>query len=62
MTDGHDRLASVSGERYAERLREAGVAVRHARIDGMVHHFPGQQALMTFFGLLKDLLAEVRAT
>lgn len=50
------------GERYAERLREAGVAVRHARIDGMVHHFPGQQALMTFFGLLKDLLAEVRAT
>lgn len=48
------------GERYAERLREAGVAVKHARIEGMVHHSPGPQALMTFFGMLKELLGEIR--
>lgn len=46
------------GERYAERLRQAGVTVKHARIEGMVHHFPGPQALMTFFAMLKELLAE----
>ena len=49
------------GERYAERLRDAGVKVRHARIAGMVHHFPGQQAMMTFFGLFNELLTELGA-
>lgn len=47
------------GERYAARLREAGVTVKHARVDGMVHHFPGPQSMMTFFGMLKELLGEI---
>lgn len=47
------------GERYVARLREAGVKVKHARIEGMVHHNPGPQAMMTFFGLLKELLGEL---
>lgn len=47
------------GERYVQRLREAGVAAKHARIDGMVHHFPGPSAMMTFFGMLRELLGEV---
>jgi acetyl esterase len=45
------------GERYAARLREAGVTVKHAGIDGMVHHNPGPQAMPTFFGLAKELIA-----
>lgn len=49
------------GEHYAARLREAGVKVKHARIEGMVHHFPGQQSMMTFFGLFNELLGELAA-
>lgn len=49
------------GERYVQRLRDAGVEVKHARIEGMVHHFPGPQSMMTFFGLLKALLGELDA-
>jgi acetyl esterase len=45
------------GERYAARLRNAGVTVKHARIDGMVHHNPGPQAMPTFFGLAKEVIA-----
>jgi len=50
------------GERYAQKLRDAGVTVKHMRIDGMVHHFSGPQALPMFFGLCKELLAEIDAT
>jgi acetyl esterase len=47
------------GERYAGRLREAGVKVKHARIEGMVHHNPGAPAMMTFFAMVKELLGEL---
>ena len=50
------------GELYVKRLREAGVTVRHARIEGMVHHFPGPEAMMTFFTLCKDTLKELGAS
>lgn len=49
------------GERYAERLKEAGVTVKQTRIDGMVHHFSGPQTMMTFFALIKELLSEIGA-
>lgn len=45
------------GERYVARLRQAGIAVEHARIEGYVHHNPGPQAMPTFFGLVTKLLA-----
>jgi acetyl esterase len=47
------------GERYAARLRDAGVLVKHARIDGMVHHNPGPQAMPTLFSLTNELLANL---
>jgi len=49
------------GERYVQRLREAGVLVKHQRIDGMVHHFSGPQALPAFFCLCNDVLTEIGA-
>lgn len=49
------------GERYAERLRQAGVKVKHTRIEGMVHHFSGPAAMPTFFGLIKELVNETGA-
>lgn len=47
------------GELYARRLEEAGVLVKHVRIDGMVHHFPGPDAMPKFFGVCRDLLASM---
>jgi acetyl esterase len=49
------------GERYAQRLREAGVFVAHARIDGGVHHFSGPQALPTFFAQCTEVLKHIGA-
>lgn len=49
------------GERYAKRLQDAGVFVRHARIDGGVHHFSGPQALPTFFSLCNEVLNHIGA-
>ncbi|MBL8651114.1 MAG: alpha/beta hydrolase [Sphingopyxis sp.] len=47
------------GELYAQRLAAAGVKVKQQRIEGMVHHFPGPQAMPVFFGLCRELLAEI---
>jgi len=49
------------GERYAARLREAGVIVEHKRIEGMVHHFSGPGALPTFYGLCNAVLTGIGA-
>jgi acetyl esterase len=38
------------------RLRAAAVPVQHARIDGMVHHFPGPELIPTAARLVVDLL------
>ncbi|MFD0687178.1 alpha/beta hydrolase, partial [Actinomadura fibrosa] len=45
------------GEAYARRLAAAGVPVRHTRIEGMLHHFPGPQAIPLTARLTRDLLA-----
>jgi acetyl esterase len=44
------------GEEYVRRLRAAAVPVQHARIDGMVHHFPGPELIPTAARLVVDLL------
>lgn len=49
------------GEAYADRLQEAGVSVRRARIPGMVHHFAGPDLIPTAVKLLRDLLTEIKA-
>ena len=49
------------GERYVERLREAGVTVKHARLPGVVHHFSGPDGIPTFLGLINQLFAEIGA-
>lgn len=43
------------GELYAQRLSRAGVPVHSARIEGMVHHFPGSEAAETLVGLTREL-------
>lgn len=46
------------GEAYASRLREAGVAVRHIRYDGMIHGFLGLPAI---FPQARRVIEEVAA-
>lgn len=45
------------GERYADRLAAAGVPVGRARVDGMVHHYPGERGAMAVVELTRSLLA-----
>jgi acetyl esterase len=46
------------GDIYARRLAAAGVPVRHRRIDGMVHHYPGPDVNRIAAELTLELLAE----
>jgi acetyl esterase len=46
------------GELYAERLRAAGVPVKSARIDGMIHHYAGKDAFPSVARMLKDFLKD----
>lgn len=48
--------ARDEAERYAERLASVGVPVKRARIDGMLHHFPGPDALNLAARLTRELL------
>jgi acetyl esterase len=48
------------GERYVVRLREAGVPVYCARIDGMLHHFPGPRAMGVLASLTRQALDHER--
>ena len=47
------------GERYAARLEAAGVRVRKARVDGMVHHFPGMATFQAAIALTSDTIGSV---
>jgi acetyl esterase len=44
------------GEHYAACLAAAGVPVRTARVEGMVHHFPGQEAFHTIVKLTRETI------
>lgn len=48
------------GESYAKRLAEAGVPVRHVRVEGMVHHFPGAAALQATVAMTRETIAALR--
>jgi len=48
------------GERYADRLEEAGVRVWRSRVEGMVHHHLGQDGAMVALRLARELLSAVR--
>ena len=52
--------ARDEGQRYARRLAESKVPVRHACLPGMLHHFPGEEAITTVSSLLDDLLSAQR--
>ena len=45
------------GERYADKLAAAGVPVRRARVDGMVHHYPGERGALAVIELTRAMLA-----
>ena len=47
------------GERYAEKLRSAGVIVHHTRVEGYVHHFPGPDAVPALTDAIQQLFAEI---
>jgi len=53
--------ARDEGESYAERLAASGVPVERARIDGMLHHFPGPDAIPLVADLSRRVLAHVAA-
>jgi len=48
------------GERYAARLEAAGVRVRQARVDGMVHHFPGLQAFQKTIAMTAEMMRSLQ--
>jgi acetyl esterase len=50
------------GEAYAARLAAAGVPVLRSRIEGMVHHFPGPEAIPLVAGLSARLAERLAAT
>ena len=53
VTAGFDPLTD-SGHAYAEKLRQAGVAVTHIHYPGMIHGFMG----IVFFEQQKDALEQ----
>jgi acetyl esterase len=54
--------ARDEGEQYGRRLADAGVPVELARIDGMVHHFPGPDAVPLLARLSRRLVARILTT
>lgn len=48
------------GERYAARLRSAGVAASSLRIDGAIHHLLGQSGAMAVIQMGRELLESTR--
>ena len=49
--------ARDEGQSYARRLAQADVAVLHACLPGMLHHFPGERAVATVSNLVSELFS-----
>jgi acetyl esterase len=61
LTAGYDPLCD-EGDAYARRLAEAGVAVRHRRIDDQLHGFIDKGKLIRAAGpALDEIAAALRA-
>lgn len=59
LTAEYDPLCS-EGDAYAERLREAGVAVRHRCYEGLIHGFISRPQMDRGMAALDDVKAELR--